>query len=109
MFIKIKKLREEATVPTAGSKYAAGYDLYACLPKGDVTIAPHATAKIGTGLGLSIVKNILLQHGSRFGVSSEIGRGSTFWFEFKVVETARKLPDVSGFVLDTSPIGKTDQ
>ena len=69
----------------------------------------HTRAKIGTGLGLSIVKNILLQHGSRFGVSSEIGRGSTFWFEFKVVETARKLPDVSGFVLDTSPIGKTDQ
>lgn len=68
----------------------------------------HTRAKIGTGLGLSIVKNILLQHGSRFGVSSEIGRGSTFWFEFKIVETARKLPDVSGFVLDTPTIVKSD-
>ena len=46
----------------------------------------HKRAKIGTGLGLSIVKNILLLHGSRFGVSSEIGKGSTFWFEFKTLE-----------------------
>ncbi len=46
----------------------------------------HKRAVIGTGLGLSIVKNILLLHGSRFGVSSEIHKGSTFWFEFKIVE-----------------------
>ncbi|MBQ8546466.1 MAG: two-component sensor histidine kinase [Clostridia bacterium] len=44
----------------------------------------HKRAVLGTGLGLSIVKNILLLHGSRFGVSSEVGKGSTFWFEFKV-------------------------
>ena len=34
----------------------------------------------GTGLGLSIVKNILLLHGAQFGVQSEMGQGSTFWF-----------------------------
>ena len=45
----------------------------------------HKRAMIGTGLGLSIVKNILLLHGSRFGVSSEIDKGSTFWFEFKTL------------------------
>lgn len=66
----------------------------------------HTRAKIGTGLGLSIVKNILLLHGSRFGVSSEIGYGSTFWFEFKVVETVRRVPDVASFSLDTPPIIK---
>lgn len=44
----------------------------------------HKRAVIGTGLGLSIVKNILLLHGSRFGVSSELKKGSTFWFEFKI-------------------------
>ena len=43
----------------------------------------HKRAVLGTGLGLSIVKSILLLHGSRFGVSSELGKGSTFWFEFK--------------------------
>jgi len=53
MQIKIKKLRENATVPTRGSASAAGYDLYACLDAA-VTIAPHATAMIGTGLSVAI-------------------------------------------------------
>jgi signal transduction histidine kinase len=35
----------------------------------------------GTGLGLSIVKEILTLHGAEFGVDSEPGKGSTFWFE----------------------------
>jgi signal transduction histidine kinase len=35
----------------------------------------------GTGLGLSIVKEILTLHGAKFGVDSEPGRGSVFWFE----------------------------
>ena len=38
---------------------------------------------VGTGLGLSIVKEILRLHGMRFGVQSEIGKGSTFWFEIQ--------------------------
>ena len=38
-------------------------------------------AQIGTGLGLSIVKNILDMHGGRYGVTSMVGQGSTFWFE----------------------------
>lgn len=46
----------------------------------------HKRAILGTGLGLSIVKNILLLHNSRFGVSSEVGKGSTFWFELKIIE-----------------------
>ena len=37
--------------------------------------------KPGTGLGLSITKAILQQHGFPFGVKSEVGRGSLFWFE----------------------------
>lgn len=36
---------------------------------------------IGTGLGLSIVKAILKQDNFPFGVQSDAGKGSTFWFE----------------------------
>ena len=41
----------------------------------------HRRAQVGTGLGLSIVKNILDMHGGRYGVTSMVGQGSTFWFE----------------------------
>ena len=41
----------------------------------------HKRAQIGTGLGLSIVKNILEQHHALYGVVSEKGKGSNFWFE----------------------------
>ena len=38
------------------------------------------SGKVGTGLGLSITKAILQSHGADFGVNSELGKGSTFWF-----------------------------
>lgn len=38
------------------------------------------SGKVGTGLGLSITKAILQSHGADFGVDSELGKGSTFWF-----------------------------
>lgn len=45
----------------------------------------HKRAQIGTGLGLSIVKTILDQHpGTSYGVQSEQGKGSCFWFEMEV-------------------------
>lgn len=36
-----------------------------------------------TGLGLSIVKAILDSHHAEYGVESEPGKGSTFWFELR--------------------------
>lgn len=41
----------------------------------------HKRAVAGTGLGLYIVKEILEEHDAIYGVESEIGKGSTFWFE----------------------------
>lgn len=51
MNVKFVKLKDGAQVPSHGSEYAAGYDLYACLNE-SVTINPHCAVKIGTGLAI---------------------------------------------------------
>lgn len=53
MEIRIKKINNEAKLPTYGSEYAAGADLYA-LPSEDVTIAPGETKLIHTGIALEL-------------------------------------------------------
>lgn len=53
--IRVKKLRENAILPTYGSADAAGADLYACLDN-EVTIEPGKTVFIPTGLAMEIPK-----------------------------------------------------
>lgn len=36
---------------------------------------------IGSGIGLSIVKNIFILHNFKYGIESEINKGSIFWFQ----------------------------
>lgn len=42
-----------AKMPTRGSEYAAGYDLYAATDH-DIEIAPHETVKIDTGISIAL-------------------------------------------------------
>ena len=51
--IRVKKLKENAVLPTYGSEYAAGADLYACMDEA-VTIAPGETVMIHTGLAMEL-------------------------------------------------------
>lgn len=55
MQINIKKLDENAKLPTRGSDYAAGYDLYANLGEDTFAIVPaNGTVGIGTGVSMAI-------------------------------------------------------
>ena len=53
--IRVKKLRDNAIVPTYGSLEAAGADLYACLEEA-VFVEPGQTAWIPTGIAMEVPK-----------------------------------------------------
>ena len=53
MKVNIKKLNENAVIPTYGSEYSAGADLYACIEE-EVTILPGETKLIKTGLAIEV-------------------------------------------------------
>ena len=48
----------------------------------------HVRVAQGSGIGLAIVKEILELHRSKYGVESEKGKGSTFWFTLPLKEQA---------------------
>ncbi|WP_349262838.1 two-component system sensor histidine kinase NblS [Allocoleopsis sp.] len=47
----------------------------------------------GTGLGLSIVRNIIEKHHSQVHLVSEVGIGTTFWFDLDVFEDKKIVVD----------------
>lgn len=75
MQIKVKKLNEKAILPTRGSEYAAGYDLYACIKNEDerVIIPAHSTVKIGTGLAFALPDNTFAAIFARSGLATKQG------------------------------------
>lgn len=72
MEINIKLLNENAKVPTRGSEYAAGYDLYAATEY-DIKIAPHSTVKIGTGISVELPNGTFGAIFARSGLATKKG------------------------------------
>ena len=70
--VKIKKLRENAIIPTYGSEFAAGADLYAAL-EATVTIEADETKLIPTGIALSIPNGYAGLIYARSGLASKRG------------------------------------
>jgi two-component system sensor histidine kinase NblS len=56
----------------------------------------------GTGLGLSIVRNIVEKHQSCVHLSSEVGVGTTFWFDIAVFQAAKPVLPADHLDLHTS-------
>ena len=70
--INIKKLNPEATIPTYGSDFAAGADLYACL-FAPITIEPGETFMVKTGISLEIPEGYAGLIYARSGLASKRG------------------------------------
>lgn len=72
MIVRIKKLDERATLPTYGSQFAAGADLYAVADE-DIVIAPGQTVLIHTGLAAEIPVGYAGLVYARSGLASKKG------------------------------------
>ena len=70
--VEIKKLREGATIPTYGSKNAAGADLYACLDEA-LTLMPGETFLVPTGLSMALPEGYAGLIYARSGLASKKG------------------------------------
>lgn len=70
--VRIKKLKDNAIIPTQGSVAAAGHDAYACLDQ-DVEILPGKNVKIGTGIAVSIPEETCLGIFARSGLATKEG------------------------------------
>lgn len=72
MKVNIKKLDERAKLPSYGTEYSAGADLYA-LTDTELEIAPHTTALISTGIAIEIPEGYCGLIFARSGLATKRG------------------------------------
>lgn len=68
--INMKRVHEKAILPTQGSEFAAGMDLYTCE---DVTLGPNEYAMVGTGWQMEIPTGWFGAMYPRSGMSTKQG------------------------------------
>ena len=71
MKVKLKKINENAIIPTYGTEYSAGADLYNL--DQPVAIAPHATVLIHTGISVEIPEGYCGLIFARSGLATKRG------------------------------------
>ena len=71
--VKVKRLNENAKLPSRGSAQAAGYDLYACLSGESITINSKEAMKIGTGLSIEVPEGYFGGIFARSGLATNKG------------------------------------
>lgn len=70
MLIKLKKINRDAKIPSYGSEFSAGADLYAC-EENEITIIPHETRLIHTGIAIEIPNGYVGLIYARSGLASK--------------------------------------
>lgn len=70
--VAVKKLKEEAILPTYGTAYSAGADLYAC-EASEVTIEPGESCLIHTGIAMAIPEGCVGLVFARSGLAARQG------------------------------------
>lgn len=70
--VNIKKLNENAKIPTYGTDYAAGADLYACSDE-KISFEPGETKLIKTGIALEVPQGYAGLIYARSGLASKRG------------------------------------
>ena len=74
VLIDTKKLYKDAIIPTRGSQYAAGLDLYAYTDGKDrIEIHPNEYVKIKTGIAVSIPNGYFGAIFARSGIATKRG------------------------------------
>ena len=71
--VSFKKLSAKATVPSYGSKSAAGADIYACTEGENIVIAPGETKMVHTGIALEIPEGYAGLVYARSGIATKRG------------------------------------
>lgn len=72
MLVKFKKLDKNAVMPTYGTPYSAGADLYACM-ENTVTIEPGQTVLMHTGIAMELPEGYVGLNFARSGLATKRG------------------------------------
>lgn len=71
MQLRIKKLNENAIIPTYGTDYSAGADLYVPKDSAPITVEPHSTVLVKLGIAVEIPEGYVGLLFGRSGLASK--------------------------------------